>query len=682
MKNWTVGSLIAEAGGREIYSVSRNNKDGSVTNAKLTRIIAKDELYTKDNISFFKDEAEFLKSISKIEGASNYIDASVSDMPDSSEIDVYIITDDSKPLSEYNPYNAGDERDVVEFGLKMSEVLDKLESKNIYHGNIKPENIFVREDGSLCLGGFTELESPVDSRDFLAPEIANDENPDFTTDIYSLGLIMYKMCNSGKLPFEANGASREEAIAKRLSGSSVSAPANGSEKLKSVIVIACQPGNKNRWKNAGNLKNALSSIKSELPASQPVKAAAVIVPGETDFDGNVFEEYDFEETVEQETENKSETTGAAQIEDAQSVSPEEKEPEDKPAQNTGDDNSEDEVTSSYTEPEIDNRVFDDYETETKIFNIQDAQTEEKKDYGDFFDDDEIDSGRDNTPESDNSEDTDSFGGNTFGYDEEEDDEEKKGKKGLIAAIIIAAVIILALLGVLGFIAFKNGWFKGSGGNETATTAPTEIAATTAAPQTTVPATTVPATTKEQPTTASDEKAMISVIGFGYYYAEEVLSAEGYEVAISEYKYSDDYEEGLVIEQSPEEGASVKDGDTVYLTVSLGAEEEETTAPAEKPEDRDSDNQSAFSSYKNNTSYLSQSEVDAMSEDELNIAINEIYARRGRIFTSPDLAAYFNAQSWYKPLYTAEEFSQKVVFNDYEAKNITLLYNEQVERGYR
>ena len=89
----------------------------------------------------------------------------------------------------------------------------------------------------------------------------------------------------------------------------------------------------------------------------------------------------------------------------------------------------------------------------------------------------------------------------------------------------------------------------------------------------------------------------------------------------------------------------------------------------------------FNPYANNTSYLTKEQVNAMSREELNIALNEIYARRGRIFTSEKLSAYFNAQPWYKPMYTAEEFVQNIVFNDYESKNVDLIRKVQVEKGY-
>lgn len=42
-------------------------------------------------------------------------------------------------------------------------------------------------------------------------------------------------------------------------------------------------------------KNALTSIKTEIGTSSPVPNPDVVVPENTDFDGNVFEEYDYDE---------------------------------------------------------------------------------------------------------------------------------------------------------------------------------------------------------------------------------------------------------------------------------------------------------------------------------------------------------------------------------------------------
>ncbi len=70
-------------------------------------------------------------------------------------------------------------------------------------------------------------------------------------------------------------------------------------------------------------------------------------------------------------------------------------------------------------------------------------------------------------------------------------------------------------------------------------------------------------------------------------------------------------------------------------------------------------------------YLSDEEVKSLNKDEIRIAINEIYARRGRAFSTPELKEYFLSKSWYNPQYSQAEFSEKV-FNEYERANINLL----------
>ncbi len=70
-------------------------------------------------------------------------------------------------------------------------------------------------------------------------------------------------------------------------------------------------------------------------------------------------------------------------------------------------------------------------------------------------------------------------------------------------------------------------------------------------------------------------------------------------------------------------------------------------------------------------YLTDEEVSGLSKEEIRFAINEIYARRGRAFTTPELEEYFSSKSWYTPEFSEKEFSVSV-FNQYERANIDLL----------
>ena len=56
----------------------------------------------------------------------------------------------------------------------------------------------------------------------------------------------------------------------------------------------------------------------------------------------------------------------------------------------------------------------------------------------------------------------------------------------------------------------------------------------------------------------------------------------------------------------------------------------------------------------------------LTRDQLRLARNEIYARRGRFFRDPQLAAYFNRFDWYKP------HAWDVPLNPIEQANVNLL----------
>lgn len=73
-------------------------------------------------------------------------------------------------------------------------------------------------------------------------------------------------------------------------------------------------------------------------------------------------------------------------------------------------------------------------------------------------------------------------------------------------------------------------------------------------------------------------------------------------------------------------------------------------------------------------FYTKEELGILSEADLRLARNEIFARHGRIFTANDLQLYFTAKSWYVPKYTAAEFEQRGedIFNEYERTNRDLI----------
>lgn len=72
-----------------------------------------------------------------------------------------------------------------------------------------------------------------------------------------------------------------------------------------------------------------------------------------------------------------------------------------------------------------------------------------------------------------------------------------------------------------------------------------------------------------------------------------------------------------------------------------------------------------------TRLLAEGDVAGMSYDDMQMAINEIYARHGRIFGSSSIQSYFESKSWYQGTTDAEHFSD-LVFSTTEAQNIQFL----------
>ena len=70
-------------------------------------------------------------------------------------------------------------------------------------------------------------------------------------------------------------------------------------------------------------------------------------------------------------------------------------------------------------------------------------------------------------------------------------------------------------------------------------------------------------------------------------------------------------------------------------------------------------------------YLSPSEVSGLSEDAIQTAINEIYARHGYKFKDKDILAYFEQFDWYDPDTTSQDVA-KGRFNSIENDNLQLL----------
>lgn len=99
------------------------------------------------------------------------------------------------------------------------------------------------------------------------------------------------------------------------------------------------------------------------------------------------------------------------------------------------------------------------------------------------------------------------------------------------------------------------------------------------------------------------------------------------------------------------------------------------------EDDTFDESSEYILPSSDSEYISYADLEDLSKRDVELARNEIYARRGRKFDRDDLRDYFESKSWYHPIYDPDDFSDSI-FNEYEKANIMTIVDYEEEKGWR
>lgn len=133
-------------------------------------------------------------------------------------------------------------------------------------------------------------------------------------------------------------------------------------------------------------------------------------------------------------------------------------------------------------------------------------------------------------------------------------------------------------------------------------------------------------------------------------------------------------------------ASVQEVDTtltqnVDISVVSTRNAESTVETENSLEDVVQDSEYIFAD--SDSRFLEEEELESLTQEEMRIARNEIYARHGRKFADEALQKYFDEKSWYEPSLEPEEFDSlgDEIFNEYEFYNKNLIGNMEKELGY-
>lgn len=217
-----------------------------------------------------------IRIMSQLQGAPNTVqihDYKVIEFRDQQTWEIHIRMELLTSLEDHIQNHPLSENQVLQLGVDICTALEYClkQSPPIIHRDIKPDNIFYSKHGYFKIGDFgtaRELEKSLMAKthtgtpNYMAPEIVRGEAYTYSADIYSLGIVLYRLLNDNQLPFCEVSSTYEErhtALHRRLSGEKLPQPKNATKLISEIILTACEYDKSARFQNPTAFKNALNT---------------------------------------------------------------------------------------------------------------------------------------------------------------------------------------------------------------------------------------------------------------------------------------------------------------------------------------------------------------------------------------------------------------------------------------
>lgn len=195
--------------------------------------------------------------------------------------DIFILMEYLTPLEKFIQSTDFFVRDIIKLGLDVLDGIQSCHSNGVIHRDIKDDNIFVTEKGEYKIGDFgvskvlkdsSKAESLKGTPNFLAPEVyLGKEGYTKSVDLYSLGILLYRLLNYNRNPFLPHfpeqyfAQDEEDAFEKRMSGAKPDLPALGGEEIGNVIIKAIS-NRFERFQTANEFISALELAIKNTPS--------------------------------------------------------------------------------------------------------------------------------------------------------------------------------------------------------------------------------------------------------------------------------------------------------------------------------------------------------------------------------------------------------------------------------
>ena len=297
--NWYIKRFVGEGGFAKVFEIIRNDfgreyvsalKIITVTKTKSEINTLKSEGMTDEDIRGYlrgivEDTVGEIQLMYKMRGRGNivgYEDHEVVEHEDGMGWDILIKMEYLTSLSTYIRQQNGRlaKRDIIKLGMDICKALESCQRYNIIHRDIKADNIFISDDGEFKLGDFG-IARVIERKDqtlskkgtsaYMAPEVYKGQTYTSAVDIYSLGMVMYRLMNNNRGPFlppypqQMSLDDRDHAMMLRMSGERFPKPSQVTRgRLIEIVLKACAYRPEERYSSPGFMRQELEAILLDL----------------------------------------------------------------------------------------------------------------------------------------------------------------------------------------------------------------------------------------------------------------------------------------------------------------------------------------------------------------------------------------------------------------------------------
>lgn len=223
--------------------------------------------YYKQVVTDYQSELETLETLSASPNLDCFRSYQIVPKEEGVGYDVYLLAEHRKTLVEHLRDNAMTRLSAIGLGLDLCAALSDLREAGLIHRNVKPSNIYLSSQGHFVLGDLgiakiSELKYCSIPEHILssysAPELFDLVGRiEPTCDLYSVGLILYRIYNGNHGPFEDEKTSAKAADKRRVTGEELPAPMYADYELADIILKACSFEPKKRYQTPEELRDAL-----------------------------------------------------------------------------------------------------------------------------------------------------------------------------------------------------------------------------------------------------------------------------------------------------------------------------------------------------------------------------------------------------------------------------------------